>query len=133
MLFETATDTFERIELDCGDVLSPVEIAYETYGALNTTKSNAILITHAFSGDAHAAGEGGWWTNMIGPGKAFDTERYFVICSNVLGGCRGTTGPGSINPSTGRRYGRDFPTITIGDMAEVQRRAIRGGVHLSQD
>jgi homoserine O-acetyltransferase len=87
--------------------LSSVEAAYETYGELNADRSNAILITHAFTGDAHAAGishetgKPGWWDNMIGPGKAFDTDRYFVICSNVLGGCQGTTGPGSINPATG--------------------------------
>ena len=89
------------LDLDCGVTLAPVEVAYETYGELNAAKNNAILVLHAFSGDAHAAGEGGWWDNMIGPGKAFDTDQYFVICSNVLGGCRGTTGPGSINPATG--------------------------------
>ena len=93
--------------LDCGTALSPVDVAYESYGELNDRKSNAILLLHAFSGDAHAAGVSqdggrpGWWDNMIGPGKAFDTNKYFVICSNVLGGCRGTTGPSSINPQTG--------------------------------
>ena len=98
MITEAATAAFDSIELDCGATLAPVEVAYETYGELNAGKTNAILVAHAFSGDAHAAGEGGWWSSMIGPGKAFDTDRYFVICSNVLGGCRGTTGPGSINP-----------------------------------
>ena len=98
MVTEVASCTFDRLELDSGVTLTPVEVAYETYGELNAARSNAILIVHAFSGDAHAAGEGGWWSSMIGPGKAFDTDKYFVICSNVLGGCRGTTGPGSINP-----------------------------------
>ena len=101
MITEAATATFDSLALDCGVTLSGVEIAYETYGELNAAKSNAILALHAFSGDAHAAGDGGWWNKMIGPGKAFDTDHYFVICSNVLGGCRGTTGPGSINPATG--------------------------------
>ena len=96
MVVETRTARFDSIALDSGATLTPVEIAYETYGELNASHSNAILITHAFTGDAHAAGishEGkpGWWDNMIGPGKAFDTDRYFVICSNVLGGCQGTT------------------------------------------
>ncbi len=101
MITEASTVTFDALELDCGVTLGPVDCAYETYGALNPAKSNGILVTHAFSGDAHAAGEGGWWTNMIGPGKGFDTDKYFVICANVLGGCRGTTGPGSVNPVTG--------------------------------
>src|ERR1700684_3200223 len=109
----SARATFDRLALDCGATLAPVEIAYETYGKLNAAKTNAILVTHAFSGDAHAAGDGGWWDKMIGPAKAFDTDRYFVICSNVLGGCRGTTGPGSINPATGRPYALSFPVITI--------------------
>jgi homoserine O-acetyltransferase/O-succinyltransferase len=105
----------------------PVEIAYETYGKLNADRANAILIAHAFTGDAHAAGvshetgKPGWWDNMIGPGKAFDTDRYFVICSNVLGGCQGTTGPGSINPATGRPYAMSFPVITIRDMVRLQK------------
>src|ERR1700748_2978363 len=115
MAMESATATFERLELDGGAVLAPVEIAYETYGTLNAARTNAILVLHAFSGDAHAAGEGGWWSSMIGPGKAFDTDRHFVICSNVLGGCRGTTGPGSVNPETGARWAMSFPAITMGD------------------
>jgi homoserine O-acetyltransferase len=107
-----------------------VTIAYETYGELNSARSNAILIAHAFSGDAHAAfyHEGdsrpGWWDSMIGPGKAFDTNRYFVICSNVIGGCGGSTGPSSINKATGAPYALDFPQITIKDMVNAQKRLI---------
>ncbi len=118
---------FERLELDCSQVLAPVQVAYETYGRLNRDRSNAILILHAFSGDAHAAGvseltgEDGWWSNMIGPGKAFDTDRYFVIASNVLGSCCGTTGPSSIDPATGRPYGSSFPPVSIADMVRLQR------------
>src|SRR4051794_37514220 len=130
MIVQTQSISFDSISLDCGVVLAPVEVAYETYGELNSAKTNAILIQHAFSGDAHAAGishEGGkpgWWDNMIGPGKAFDTNRYFVICSNVLGGCRGTTGPSSINPATGCPYAMSFPVITIGDMVRLQKMLI---------
>ena len=100
MIVEANTVRFDSISLDSGATLAPVDVAYETYGRLNASKSNAILVLHAFSGDAHAAGishekgKPGWWDNMIGPGKAFDTNKYFMICSNVLGGCRGTTGPG---------------------------------------
>src|ERR1700730_10993634 len=107
MIVAASTVRFDSLSLDNGATLSPVEVAYESYGRLNAAKSNAILVLHAFSGDAHAAGidaetgKAGWWDNMIGPGKAFDTNKYFVICTNVLGGCRGTTGPGSINPATG--------------------------------
>src|SRR5689334_245308 len=120
MIVEANTVRFDALPLDNGSTLSPVEVAYEAYGELNAAKSNAILTLHAFSGDAHAAGisddtaKSGWWDNMIGPGKAFDTDKYFVICSNVLGGCRGTTGPGSINPATGCPYAMGFPVITIG-------------------
>jgi homoserine O-acetyltransferase len=121
MITEVATATFERIELDCGATLAPIEVAYETYGRLNAAKTNAILVCHAFSGDAHAGGEGGWWANMIGPGKALDTDRYFVICSNVIGGCRGTTGPGSINPATGCPWAMSFPVVTIADMVRVEK------------
>jgi len=121
MVTEVASCTFDRLELDSGVTLTPVEVAYETYGELNAARSNAILIVHAFSGDAHAAGEGGWWASMIGPGKAFDTDQYFVICSNVLGGCRGTTGPGSINPETGCPWAMSFPQITVGDMVRLQK------------
>jgi homoserine O-acetyltransferase/O-succinyltransferase len=117
----------EELTLENGEKLGPITVAYETYGELNEDRSNAILILHALTGDAHAAGfhEGeekpGWWDDMIGPGKAFDTEKYFVICSNVLGGCMGTTGPSSINPATGKNYGLDFPVIGISDMAKVQK------------
>ena len=121
MVTESATATFDKLELDCGVALAHVECAYETYGTLSPARDNAILVLHAFSGDAHAAGEGGWWTNMIGPGKAFDTDRYFVICSNVLGGCRGTTGPGSINPETGCPWAMTFPAISVSDMVRLQK------------
>ena len=120
----------EPIDLDSGEVIDEVTVAYETYGELNKEKSNAILICHALTGDAHAAGwhEGdkkpGWWEIVIGPGKALNTEKYFIICSNVLGGCKGTTGPSSINPKTGKEYGLDFPVITIGDMVKVQKKLI---------
>ena len=89
MVTRVGSTTFESLDLDCGVTLAPVECAFETYGELNEKRNNAIMVSHAFSGDAHAAGEGGWWSNMIGPGLAFDTDKYFVICSNVLGGCRG--------------------------------------------
>ncbi|MGH9722593.1 MAG: homoserine O-acetyltransferase MetX [Bryobacteraceae bacterium] len=126
MVVESSSVTFASLSLDGGATLAPVDVAYETYGTLNASRSNAILVLHAFSGDAHAAGvnhEGkpGWWDNMIGPGKAFDTEKYFVICSNVLGGCRGTTGPTSINLETGRPYAMSFPVITIADMVRLQK------------
>ena len=124
MITEATSTTFDKLDLDCGVTLAPVEVAYETYGTLNESKSNAILILHAFSGDAHAGGPGGWWEKMIGPGKAFDTDQYFVICSNVLGGCRGTTGPGSINPETGCPWGMSFPMITISDMVRLQKMLI---------
>jgi homoserine O-acetyltransferase len=130
MIIETRAVRFDSIRLDNGATLAPVDVAYETYGQLNPARTNAILILHAFSGDAHAAGispetgKPGWWDNSIGPGKAFDTNRYFVICSNVLGGCRGTTGPGSINPATGLPYAMSFPVITIGDMVRLQKMLI---------
>jgi homoserine O-acetyltransferase len=120
----------DEITLESGERLGPVTVAYETYGELNDQRSNAVLILHALSGDAHAAGfhkgdeKPGWWDDMIGPGKAFDTNQYFIICSNVLGGCKGTTGPSSINPKTGRQYGLDFPVISIPDMVNVQKRLI---------
>ncbi len=129
-LVETRSVTFAHppdvIVLESGRQLGPVTLAYETYGTLNRERSNAILVLHALSGDAHAAGyhqgdkEPGWWDGMIGPGKAFDTNRYFVICSNVIGGCKGSTGPSSINPATGRPYALDFPIITISDMVRAQ-------------
>jgi homoserine O-acetyltransferase len=135
------------LTLDCGRDLHPVRIAYETYGTLSPARDNVILVCHALSGDAHAAGfsaapdasstrDGfraderdaaaagrglGWWDGMIGPGKAFDTDRFFVVSTNLLGGCRGTTGPWSIDPSTGRAYGSDFPVITVADMVRAER------------
>jgi homoserine O-acetyltransferase len=127
MIVEANSVRFASIALDSGAHLGPVDVAYETYGVLNEAKSNAILILHAFSGDAHAAGitsttgKPGWWDNMIGPGKAFDTNLYYMICSNVLGGCRGTTGPASVNPSTGCPYAMTFPVITIRDMVRLQK------------
>jgi homoserine O-acetyltransferase len=130
MIVETQTVCFASLPLDCGATLSPVEVTYETYGRLNEARTNAILIAHALTGDAHAAGishidgKPGWWDSMIGPGKAFDTDKYFVICSNVLGGCRGTTGPGSINPATGMPYAMSFPVITIPDMVRLQKMLI---------
>jgi len=124
MLAETKIVRFDSIHLDCGVTLAPVEAAYETYGSLNAAKSNGILVVHAFSGDAHAGGPDGWWESMIGPGKAFDTDRYFVICTNVLGGCKGSTGPGSINPETGQPYAMGFPVITIADMVRLQKMVI---------
>jgi homoserine O-acetyltransferase/O-succinyltransferase len=137
-IVETQHFTFaeppNELELDCGKKLGPITLAYETYGTLNEDQSNAILVVHALSGDAHAAGQHsptdrkpGWWDTMVGPGKGFDTERYFVICSNVIGGCMGSTGPSSTNPSTGKPYGLTFPIITIGDMVRAQRQLI---IHL---
>lgn len=134
------------LPLDCGQELFPVRIAYETYGTLSPARDNVILVCHALSGDAHAAGYSaepptesaldgfgaderdnakkaglGWWDGMIGPGKAFDTDEYYVVSTNLLGGCRGTTGPSSINPKTGKPYGGDFPVITVADMVRAQR------------
>jgi homoserine O-acetyltransferase/O-succinyltransferase len=134
------------LDLDCGRTLHPVRIAYETYGTLSPARDNVILVCHALSGDAHAAGYAatppaestrdgfgaddrdgkagrglGWWDGMIGPDKAFDTNRFFVVSTNLLGGCRGTTGPSSTNPATGRPYGSDFPVITVADMVRAER------------
>jgi len=128
--YYTFAHTPNDLALECGKSLGPVTLAYETYGKLNADKSNAILVCHALSGDAHAAGlhEGeynpGWWEDMIGPGKAFDTDRYFIICSNVIGGCKGSTGPSSINPETGKPYALEFPMITVVDMVNAQRHLI---------
>jgi len=117
-----------EMTLESGARLGPVTLAYETYGTLNEDKSNAILVLHALSGDSHAAGyfspddpKPGWWDNMVGPGKGIDTDKYFVISSNILGSCMGSTGPSSINPKTGKPYGLDFPMVTIGDMVEAQK------------
>jgi homoserine O-acetyltransferase/O-succinyltransferase len=139
-------DLANPVRLDCGRELHPIRVAYETYGTLSPQRDNVILVCHALSGDAHAAGfaktatgpgtrdgfgaedrdgaagkDLGWWDGMIGSGKAFDTDHYFVISTNLLGGCRGTTGPASLNPATGRPYGSDFPVITVADMVRTER------------
>ncbi|SCA55475.1 Homoserine O-acetyltransferase [Candidatus Terasakiella magnetica] len=114
------------LRLDCGVELSSFPLAYQTYGTLNKDKTNAVLVTHALTGDQFVAdvnpvtGKPGWWTTMVGPGKPIDTDKYFVICSNVLGGCMGTIGPAAINPETNQPWGVDFPVITIGDMVRAQ-------------
>lgn len=126
-------DPPDTLVLESGARLGPITIAYETYGRLNEQRDNAILVAHAFSGDSHAAGrypgeteddKPGWWDFLIGPGKGIDTDRYFVVCANILGSCMGTTGPSSINPATGSPYGLDFPMVTVGDMVETQKRLI---------
>ncbi len=121
----------DEILLECGKTLKNIQIAYETYGKLNESCDNAILVCHALTADAHAAGynspddkKPGWWDTMIGPNKAFDTNKFFVISSNILGGCRGTTGPCSINPDTGEPYGHSFPVITVEDIIKVQKKLI---------
>jgi len=136
-------DLSGSLPLDSGRELAQVRIAYETYGTLTPAKDNVVLVCHALSGDAHAAGwsddpnapttvDGvgaaergrsglGWWDGMIGPGKAFDTDRYFVVCTNIIGSCRGSTGPGSIDPAMGKPYGGTFPVLTVGDMVRAQR------------
>src|SRR5438477_9967444 len=132
------------LPLDSGKTLAPVRIAYETYGTLSPGKDNTILVCHALSGDAHAAGwsddptapvtvDGvgaadrgksglGWWDGMIGPGKAFDTDRYHVVCTNLIGSCRGSTGPSSVDPATGKPYALNFPVVTVGDMVRAEKR-----------
>ena len=116
-----------ELQLESGRILSPYTLAYETYGALNDDKSNVILVTHAWTGDAHAAGrhkeddrKPGWWDDMIGPGKLLNTDRYHVICINVIGSCKGSTGPTSINPRTGQPYNLTFPVIMVRDMVRAQ-------------
>jgi homoserine O-acetyltransferase/O-succinyltransferase len=117
-----------ELSLENGQCLGPVTLAYETYGRLNAEKSNAVLILHAFSGDCHVAGyydeadaKPGWWEFMVGPGKGIDTDRHFVICSNIIGSCMGSTGPTSPKPDTGKPYGLEFPLVTIGDMVAAQK------------
>ena len=118
------------LPLDAGQPLAPLAIAYQTYGALNGSKSNAILLCHALTGDQHVAnphpvtGRPGWWETLVGPGKPIDTDRFFVICANVLGGCMGTTGPASANPATGQAYGLDLPVVTIADMVRAQAKLV---------
>lgn len=121
----------EPLKLESGKILPEYTVAYETYGKLNEAKDNALLVLHALTGDAHAAGKHslddkkvGWWNDMIGPGKAFDTNKYFVVSSNMLGGCSGTTGPTSFKPGTTERYGLDFPVITIEDAVKVQKKLL---------
>ena len=115
------------LRLDCGVELGPFTVAYQTYGALNRERSNAILVCHALTGDQFVAGthpvtgKPGWWELMVGPGLALDTRRYFIVCANVLGGCMGTTGPKEIDPRTGRPYGLTFPVITVADMVRAQK------------
>ena len=124
-------DSSRPLELAGGSRLAPVDVAFETYGTLNADASNAVFVCHALTGDAHAAGlhEGatrpGWWDNLIGPGKPLDTDRFFVVCANLLGGCQGTTGPSSRNPRTGRAYGLEFPLLTVSDLVEVHRALMR--------
>ena len=114
------------LKLDCGVDLSPFQIAYQTYGELNADKSNAVLICHALTGDQHVAnrhpvtGKPGWWETLVGKGRPLDPSRYFIVCSNVIGGCMGSTGPASLNPATGKVWGLDFPIITIPDMVRAQ-------------
>ncbi len=120
----------DPLPLDCGVSLSPFSVAYQTYGRLNADRDNAVLVCHALTGDQFAGeshpltGKTGWWEFLIGPGRPLDTNRYFVICPNILGGCMGTTGPREVNPATGRRWGLDFPVITIADMVRAQVRLI---------
>jgi homoserine O-acetyltransferase/O-succinyltransferase len=131
-IIQTQDMTWETpLSLQSGAMLAPFTLAYETYGVLNERRDNAVLVLHALSGDAHVAGryhphdrKPGWWDRMVGPGRALDTSRYFVICANVLGGCRGSTGPSSINPATNRPYGLDFPMVTIPDMVAAQMRLL---------
>ena len=118
----------DLMTLESGEELGPITLSYETYGKLNDNRGNCILILHALTGDSHAAGyytkndpRPGWWDIMVGPGKGIDTDLFFVVCSNILGSCMGTTGPGSINPKTGKPYGLDFPVVTIGDMVRAQK------------
>ena len=114
------------LQMDAGVLLAPLTIAYQTYGTLNADRSNAVLVCHALTGDQHVAnehpvtGKAGWWETMVGPGRPIDTDRFFVICSNVVGGCMGTTGPASLNPATGRPFGLDLPVVTIRDMVRAQ-------------
>ncbi len=129
--FFTFAHSPNEMVLDCGARLGPITLAFETLGELNAARSNAILILHAFSGDSHVAGylhqddeRPGWWDNMVGPGKPIDTNRYFVICSNILGGCAGSTGPSSIYPKTGKPYGLSFPMVTLKDMVQAQKQLI---------
>ena len=112
------------MELELGGFLSTVTLAYRTWGRLNAARDNAVIVLHALTGDSRAAGDGGWWEPLIGPGRAIDTDGAFVICANILGGCQGSTGPASLDPITGRAYGMRFPVVTVGDMVNAQRRLV---------
>ena len=129
--FFTFADPPNQLILESNARLGPVTIAYETMGQLNEDKSNVILVLHALSGDSHVAGyydendpKPGWWEIMVGPGKGIDTDKYFVICSNIISSCMGSTGPSSVNPETGAPYGFDFPVVTVGDMVKAQKALI---------
>jgi homoserine O-acetyltransferase len=126
--FSTFAEPPQEMTLESGASLGPITLAYETYGTLNENKDNVVLILHALSGDSHVAGyyqkddpKPGWWDIMVGPGKGIDTDRFFVVCSNVIGSCMGSTGPASIDPKTEKPYGLTFPVITIGDMVRAQK------------
>jgi len=135
--FATLYSNEHPLLLACGGELASVTVAFETYGQLNEDRSNAVFVCHALTGDAHAAGvhaadekKPGWWDGFIGPGKGLDTDRYFVICANVLGGCQGTTGPGSIDPATGKRYCLSFPFLTVRDIVAVHAKLVEYlGIH----
>ncbi|QDU81020.1 Homoserine O-acetyltransferase [Polystyrenella longa] len=136
-LVETQTATLfappHPLKTEGGSKLGPIQVAYETYGTLSPARDNVIFICHALTGDAHAAGyhensnrkKPGWWEDFIGPGKGVDTDQYFVVCANVLGGCMGTTGPGAINPETGERYSLEFPVVAINDIVRVHHELLR--------
>jgi homoserine O-acetyltransferase len=132
-------DAANPLPLEIGGTIEPVDVEYETYGTLSPAKDNVVLVCHALSGDAHVAGwdadaeasgrtwrqrKPGWWDAVVGPGKALDTRRYFVVCANVLGGCYGTTGPSSTNPATGKPYALDFPMVTVSDWVQLQARLL---------
>jgi homoserine O-acetyltransferase len=117
-------DEDDPLRLACGRTLAPVEVAYATYGTLDADRGNAVFVCHALTGDAEASGDRGWWSTMVGPGRPIDTDRFFVICPNLLGGCRGTTGPSSIDPATGKAYGLGFPPLAIADFVTVHRRLL---------
>jgi homoserine O-acetyltransferase len=118
VVLHTADDP---LRLASGATLGPVEVAWETWGELSPARDNAVLVCHALTGDAHAAGEGGWWSSMVGPGLPVDTDRFFVVCANLLGGCAGTTGPRSTDPATGAPYGPDFPLLAVADLVGLHR------------
>ena len=126
--FHITAEPPHEMLLECDARLGPITIAYETYGTLNHDKSNAVLILHALSGDSHVAGyysdkdkKPGWWDSMVGPGKGIDTDKYYVVCSNIIGSCMGSTGPNTLNPKTAKPYGLEFPVVTIGDMVKAQK------------